>query len=265
MNRVLPGLLLALCWILLLFWGTPFHFWAVAVLGAGIALHEFFRMTCPFVAGPRLYGSLLCCLLPLVAVCTGQMALLPAGLVASLLAIVGLSLHGYGTMTDIFRYLTCSSFAGLYVSCAVAHIVLIRFLPNGPHWLTLLVAIIAGSDTGAYYTGRAFGRRKLFPQISPKKTVAGGVGGILSGVVAAEVVNFFLPAPANPWLLLLVSTLLIIVGIAGDLVESLIKRSVGVKDSGTVLLGHGGLLDRIDSLLLAGPVFYYLLYFGVLQ
>ena len=256
---------MAVCWILLLCLGTPLLFWGVAVLGAGVALHEFFRMTCPFLAGPRLYGSLLCCLLPLLAVGTNQMALLPAGLVASLLAIAVLALHGYGTMTDVFRYLTCSGFAGLYISGAVAHIVLIRFLPQGPYWLTLLVAIIAGSDTGAYYTGRALGRRKLFPLISPKKTVAGGVGGIVSGVLAAEGVNLLFPEPANPLLLLLTGPLLIIVGIAGDLVESLIKRSVGVKDSGTVLAGHGGLLDRIDSLLLAGPVFYYLLHFGVLQ
>lgn len=256
---------MAVCWILLLFLGTPFLFWGVAVIGAGMALHEFFRMTCPFLDRPRLYGSLVCCLLPLLAVSTGQMALLPAGLIATLLSIVGLSLHGYGTLTDVFRYLTCSGFAGLYISFALAHIVLIRFQPQGAYWLVLLVAMIAGSDTGAYYSGRAFGRRKLFPLISPKKTVAGGVGGIVSGVLAAEAINLFFPEPANPWLLLLTSSLLVLVGIAGDLTESLIKRSVGVKDSGSVLLGHGGLLDRIDSLLLAGPVFYYLLYFGVLQ
>lgn len=265
MNRVIPGVLMAVCWMLLLFLGTPTLFWSVGVIGAGIALHEFFRMTCSFVTGPRLYGILLACLFPLLAVFQGQIELLPVGLFASLLAIVALSLQGYGKIEDILRFLTCGGFAAFYISGCLAHLVLIRFLPQGPYWLLLFIAMVAGSDTGAYYAGKTFGRRKLFPLISPKKTVAGGVGGILTGVVAAEGVNLLFPQPASPLLLLIAGSLMIVIGIAGDLTESLIKRSVGAKDSGTVLFGHGGLLDRIDSLLLTGPVLYYLLYFDLLQ
>ncbi|MDD2463682.1 MAG: phosphatidate cytidylyltransferase [Desulfobulbus sp.] len=265
MNRVIPGVLMAVCWFLLLFMGTPFLFWCVGLLGAGIALHEFFRMACSFLTGLRLYGTILACLFPVLSVFNGQIELVPVGLFISLLALVTLSLQAYGKVDDVFRYLTCGGFAALYISGCLAHLVLIRFLPQGPYWLALFIAMVAGSDTGAYYAGKTFGRRKLFPLISPKKTVAGGIGGILTGVVAAESINRLLPQPADPVLLLLASSLMIVIGISGDLAESLIKRSVGVKDSGTVLFGHGGLLDRVDSLLLTGPVFFYLLYFKLLQ
>nr|WP_321464810.1 phosphatidate cytidylyltransferase [uncultured Desulfobulbus sp.] len=265
MNRVIPGLLMVVCWFLLLFMGSSVLFWFVGLMGAAIALHEFFRMTCGFIAGLRLFVTIGACLLPMVAVFNGQIALLPAGIFGSLLAVVALALHGYGKVEDVLRYLSCAGFATLYISVSLAHLVLIRFLPQGPYWLILFIAMIAGSDTGAYYAGKTFGRRKLFPLISPKKTVAGGIGGILTGVLAAELINLFLPQSADPLLLLLGSSVLIVIGIAGDLTESLIKRSVGVKDSGTVLLGHGGLLDRVDSLLLTGPVLYYLLFFNVLQ
>ena len=128
----------------------------------------------------------------------------------------------------------------------------------------VLAAIVAGSDTGAYYAGRAFGHRKLFPEISPKKTVAGGIGGLGAGMLAALLVGFFAPTPINIPALSLCASLLVVVGIGGDLTESVIKRAVGVKDSGAILFGHGGVLDRIDSLLLAGPVLYYLLHFDLL-
>ncbi|MGD9948618.1 MAG: phosphatidate cytidylyltransferase [Desulfobulbus sp.] len=265
MNRVIPGVLMAVCWFMLLFLGTPLLFWSVGLIVAGIALHEFFRMSCASITGIRLCATVVACLFPILTVFNGHVELLPVGLFAALLAIVTLALHGYGKVEDVLRYLTCGGFAALYISGCLAHLVLLRFLPQGPYWLALFIAMVAGSDTGAYYAGKTFGRRKLFPLISPKKTIAGGVGGILTGVVAAEGMNFLFPQPANPLLLLFASTLLIVVGIAGDLTESLIKRSVGVKDSGTVLLGHGGLLDRVDSLLLTGPVLYYLLYFHLLQ
>jgi len=264
MNRVVPGFLMAGGWFLLLFLGTPAMLWAVAVVGAVVALHEFFRMTCPTLAGGRLFAAIGCCLLPVMSSYAGFSDVVLAGTVASLLAVVLSALHGYSVIPDVFRYLSCSGFASVYISLCLAHVVLIRYLPQGAFWLTMLVVIVAGSDTGAYYAGRTWGRRKLFPQISPKKTVAGGIGGIIVGIVAAEIVNFLFSAQVNPVTLLFAAGLLIIVGIGGDLAESMIKRSVGVKDSGSILFGHGGLLDRIDSLLLTAPVLYCLLRFGLL-
>ena len=265
MNRVIPGVLMAVCWIALLFVGTPFLFWCVALLGSTVALYEFFRMTCTQLTGGRLVLTVAATLMPIACVASGSLELLPVGLFGALLLLVGLSLQGYGSLEDGLHDLVFSGFAALYVSGCLAHLVLIRHLPQGDYWLLLFIAMIAGSDTGAYYAGKTFGKRKLFPLLSPKKTIAGGVGGIITGVVAAEGVNLFFPQSAQPLYLLFAACLLIIIGICGDLTESLIKRSVGVKDSGTILQGHGGLLDRVDSLLLTGPVLYYLIYFQWLQ
>ena len=264
MNRLIPGVLLAGGWLLLLFYGSAVLFWVVVAAATGVALFEYFRMACPWLGGSRLALSLLACALPVLAAVTGRGDIVLAAMIASLLVIVVLALHGYGVVEDVHRYLSCSGFATVYVGLCVAHVVLLRLHPQGPYWLTMLVAIVAGSDTGAYYAGRAFGRRKLFPQISPKKTVAGVVGGLVAGIVAAEGLNLLFPTPVNPLLLFVAAAVLVVIGIAGDLTESMIKRSVGVKDSGTILAGHGGILDRIDSLLLTGPVLYYLLHFGLL-
>ena len=264
MSRVIPGILMAGGWFLLLFFGSAEIFWAVVVSGAVIALHEYFRMTSSSLTGSRLFATIFFCLFPVLAAYFGKSDIVLAGLIGSLLVAVAVALQGYSTFEDVFRYLCCSGFASIYISLCMAHVALIRYLPQGPFWLTLLVAVVAGSDTGAYYAGRAFGRRKLFPQISPKKTVAGSVGGLIAGLATAGVLNLFFPRTANLFILLGAAALLVIVGIAGDLTESMIKRSVGVKDSGTILFGHGGLLDRIDSLLLTGPVLFYLLHFGIL-
>jgi phosphatidate cytidylyltransferase len=130
---------------------------------------------------------------------------------------------------------------------------------HGPAAATWLLVIIAVSDSGQYYCGRAFGRRKLAPAVSPAKTVEGAVGGVMVAVVAG--------AATGPWALpgvsiaaVAVLTLaLALAGIVGDLFESLLKRSAGVKDSSRLIPGHGGVLDRIDSHLFAAPVFYLFL------
>ncbi len=136
-------------------------------------------------------------------------------------------------------------------------------IARGPHPLEhilFLVLVIALNDTGAYFTGRTVGKRKLAPSVSPSKTVEGFVGGLVVGVVAAAVM-----ALVPPWLgtIDLVPALVVagVVGILsplGDLSESMIKRSLGVKDMGSVLPGHGGMLDRIDGFLFAVPAIYVL-------
>jgi len=263
MSRVIPGICMAAGWLLLVFWGSCALFWGVMLLGAVLALHEFFRMTLETLRGWRQAATIGCCLGPLLASFFGHGDAVLAGMMCSLLAVAGMALHGYGSMNDSLKYVGYAGFASLYISGCMAHMVLLRAHPQGAFWLTMLVAIVAGSDTGAYYAGRAFGKRKLFPLLSPKKTVAGGVGGMIAGILAAEGINLLFPQPANPVSLLLVAMVLVVIGIAGDLTESMIKRSVECKDSGAILFGHGGVLDRLDSLLLTAPVLYYLLRFGM--
>jgi phosphatidate cytidylyltransferase len=112
------------------------------------------------------------------------------------------------------------------------------------------------SDSAQYYTGRALGRHRLAPAISPAKTVEGAIGGLVLGSVAMTYGGLALFKGVNPWLLLATSVVVVALGMVGDLFESLLKRSAGVKDSSTLIPGHGGVLDRIDSWLFAAPVFY---------
>lgn len=128
--------------------------------------------------------------------------------------------------------------------------------PNGP-WLVLtVVLIVALADIGAYFTGRAFGRRKLAPAVSPGKTWEGVCGGIVSVALFVVAFGAWRQLDAQTWLPWIgVATATALASVLGDLLESMIKRQRGVKDSGTILPGHGGLLDRLDSLTAALPVF----------
>ena len=129
------------------------------------------------------------------------------------------------------------------------------FLPR--ELVLLLLTIIWVGDSAAYYGGRAFGRHALAPQISPKKTVEGAIAGLVGSMLAGGIAGvFFL---GEPWLsVTLISGAVAVIGQIGDLAESAMKRSAGVKDSSSILPGHGGILDRLDSLFFAAPVFYWL-------
>jgi phosphatidate cytidylyltransferase len=129
-------------------------------------------------------------------------------------------------------------------------------MPRGR--ILLLFAIIWIGDTAAYYCGRAFGRHALAPVVSPKKTVEGAIAGLIGSVLAGVVGGvWFL---GNSWTdLIWISAVIAIVGQIGDLAESVLKRSAAVKDSSSIMPGHGGILDRLDSLFFAAPVFYWLM------
>jgi phosphatidate cytidylyltransferase len=130
-------------------------------------------------------------------------------------------------------------------------------LSEGLWLIFFLVLVTWAGDTGAYYAGVSLGRRPLAPTLSPKKTVEGLIGGWLAALAAALVAsNWFLPS-FDPLDAVAASFLLTGAGLIGDLSESALKRSAGIKDSGGLLPGHGGVLDRIDSLLFSSPVFYY--------
>jgi len=150
------------------------------------------------------------------------------------------------------------AFAAIYIAAPLASLVAIR-LVGGPRAVFLLMITVMISDTAQYYTGRTLGSRPLAPRISPKKTIEGAIGGFVIGTAAFVVIGEWwavgIPIAARVALGLAIVGL----GIAGDLFESFLKRRAGVKDSSALIPGHGGVLDRIDALLFAAPVYYMVL------
>lgn len=131
-------------------------------------------------------------------------------------------------------------------------------IPPGTAWIIFTLAITFLNDTFAYFVGRAFGRTKLAPILSPKKSWEGAIGGLLASLLTAVLCVPMLGLPIQPAYAALIGGLAGVAGPAGDLAESLIKRQVGIKDSGSLIPGHGGMLDRIDSLIFVAPMVYYL-------
>lgn len=154
------------------------------------------------------------------------------------------------------------TFLGIwYVGGLVAYLPLIRLLPGGAGALTMAFLLTWAVDSGAYFCGLFFGRRHPWPYLSPRKTWAGAIGGVLGSLFVAVIIGPALLAGLNYSLLGMLAILVAVAGQAGDLIESGLKRLAGVKDSGWLLPGHGGILDRFDSLLLVAPVVYYYLVF----
>jgi phosphatidate cytidylyltransferase len=265
MERVIPGLLMVVFWLLLLFLAPGALFWLVMAAGCAVALTEYFIMTGRSPGSGTRTAAVVLSMLPVITAYSGSAPAVLIGGYLALFSLVLLVLSQYSRFDDVLAFLSSTGFAVLYISQCTAFLVLIRFLPDGASWLLLLTAITAGSDTGAYYAGRAFGRAKLCPHISPGKTINGAIGGVAAAVAASVLLALFLLPTMSSSRIGLSAAILALVGIAGDLTESIIKRGTGFKDSGILLGGHGGLLDRIDSLLLTAPLLYAFLYFGVLE
>ena len=265
MGRVIPGVLMVLGWLLLLFFGSALIFSLIICVVAAIGLFEYFLMVDQTSGSGTTIITVGICLLPVAAACKGSSAVVLMAAYLVLLSLVLLVLFRYRYLRDGLAFLSAAGFAAFYISLCSAYIVLIRFLPDGASWLLLLTAITAGSDIGAYYTGRAFGRKKLCLHISPGKTLNGALGGILTAAIAAVLVAVFLLPDSSVFKIIPAAAVLAGIGICGDLTESIIKRSCGVKDAGTLLGVHGGVLDRVDSLLLTAPLLYILLSYGVLS
>lgn len=148
--------------------------------------------------------------------------------------------------------------AALYIGIPFTLISMMKrdFGDAGPGWILMLLAMIWMSDTGAYFAGRAFGKNKLAPNVSPNKTIEGAVGGLVGTLSAAFVVKFLLLDFLAVIDVVVIGLVANVLGQTGDLCESLFKRSVKVKDSGTIIYGHGGMLDRVDAVLFAAPWVY---------
>jgi phosphatidate cytidylyltransferase len=147
----------------------------------------------------------------------------------------------------------------VYIAVPLAHLIVLRQVESGPQWILFFFTVIWLSDTFAFVVGNAAGRRKLCPSVSPNKTVEGALGGLAGGAAGALVYSKYVYLGASAAEVVTLAVIIGVLGVLGDLVESVMKRGAGVKDSGALIPGHGGVLDRIDSMLFAAPVLYYYL------
>ena len=267
MTRVLSGAVLIAIAVGVVWFAPPFLFFAVAEILLLLAFGEYVRLAracelqIPVVAAgaatvlasigitsTRWIGDAL----------SGTAIALDAVLMTAFVVLAVMSLLTWRGDRSALAQAAASVFPALYLGLPVGAMVAIRAL-HGRQVLFLLLLTVMVSDTAQYYSGRAFGRRPLAPAISPKKTVEGALGGFaLAAAVLTGVGAWWLPAVPAALRALLGATLCAL-GIAGDLFESMLKRSAGVKDSSTLIPGHGGVLDRIDALLFAAPIYYVVL------
>ena len=145
----------------------------------------------------------------------------------------------------------------LYISVLGSHLILINQTDNGQNWIILMLGIVFATDTGAYIIGKILGKHKLIPSISPNKTWEGAVGGYFIGILIGGGIIYLLNTSFIPSLIILLSCP--VIAMIGDIIESQIKRKLLVKDISNILPGHGGILDRIDSILLAAPWVYWVI------
>lgn len=267
---------------------NPVYTWVLIFGATFIALHEFFGMTlrdptdrtasliCGMIASAAFYWLDRGVLLDL----TGNAALASSGpaltVILTVLPIGIYYLFRFGEMATVATRVAYSITGIAYVGLLFSFVPLIKrdFGPAGGDVIVILLMIAWVGDTGAYFAGRFLGKSKLYPAVSPNKTWAGAVGGLAASVVSAGAVTVFLSALQDPpslvhsltWLdVLLLAAPGAVLGQIGDLFESLLKRSTGIKDSGSLLPGHGGILDRVDAVLFLAPyVYLYLVIRGAL-
>lgn len=160
------------------------------------------------------------------------------------------------------REISFALLAFLYIPFLLMHLVLLRQTTYGIQWLFVMMLIVMTNDSAAYYSGSAFGKHRLYPLVSPKKSVEGAIGGLFGSVIGTLTAKYTFFPQLTLADAVITALVVGVTGQAGDLFESLLKRSFGVKDSGTIIPGHGGVLDRLDSILFAAPItYYYVLFF----
>ncbi len=230
---------------------------------AGLALLEFFRMVLPEEREVERRLGTAAGVLWVLVLAGGNARVGLAGLSLLLICWVCWFLFRFRDLQSVMQHLSLLFFGLIYLALPLGLLAALGDLPWGRQWVFLILLLTMTGDTAAYFVGINFGQRKLYPAISPNKSVEGalgGLGGALLGVLIAK--YWFFPVLTFAECLLLALVLGPLAQV-GDLVESMLKRGFGVKDSGTLIPGHGGILDRLDSLLLVfPPVYFYALLRG---
>ena len=271
-QRVLTALILLPLLILAVLKGGLGLFVLVILAVNGLAQWEFLGM---FQVGgdhPRRVKAILIGSLLLLSFCTASPAsrfCLPGGfmfcnptivlfvLFWCLFVLFLFYLLCYGHIENLSHDLTINILGLLYLPFLLGHLIWLRFLGHGEWWVLWFLLVIFAGDTGAFYAGRTFGKTKLYPAVSPGKTWAGVVGGLAASLAVGVLLGKWLLEGMGVPALAALALVLAVVGLLGDLFESMLKRQVQVKDASNLLPGHGGMLDRLDSILFTAPVVVY--------
>jgi phosphatidate cytidylyltransferase len=235
-------------------WTPLFAGFIIAV--AAVGLSEYGGMAFPTDRMAR-WALLGFGLVVAASVLTGTLAWTGAAISTAVIGGLVFALRRHADLTDAVNRVGLLLLGVLYVGFFIPHVALLREQPDGWRWVLFTVYTAMGSDSGGYFAGRAWGRRKLMPGVSPSKTVEGALGGLAGAVIVALVCRVvFFPMLGER------ETMGVALGIGvlaqlGDLCESALKRAFGAKDSGWIIPGHGGILDRLDSLLFPFVFAYY--------
>jgi phosphatidate cytidylyltransferase len=243
-------LLIAVIWF-----GEPWFTILIAVMAA-LASFEFYRMAGGLRVQPITYFGIAWVLLLIVS---------PHCLYPQTLPILITSAIVVSLIWLLFRRPRDQAFASwawtmagiLYIGWMLSYWVQLRSLEGGKELVFLAMFTTFASDTSAFFIGRTWGKHALAPAISSGKTWEGAIGGLLSSIVASLIISVIFILPFSYWQIALVGLIISVFAQFGDLVESLLKRNTGVKDAGKLMPGHGGILDRVDSLIFTGVIVYY--------
>ncbi len=242
-------------------WHGGIAFVILCCAASAVAAGELVMMLRPKLRAPEIFGLIVAALLPLVPWAGWRVSAdvvpdwIPAAVAGAFILLLGIHLFDDGPIEEVPSSVAAVVLAWLYCGLLVTTVAGLR-LRFGFGWVVLLFVVTWLNDTLAYFAGRAFGRHLLHPRVSPKKTWEGFAGGALGSVLGALAVKWLLLPGLTPGACVVIGAGGAVLGPMGDLSESMLKRAAGVKDSGRIIPGHGGLLDRIDALLFVAPWIY---------
>lgn len=267
LKRWITGIIAAPLLFGLIYKGGTFLFLLLILAVCILALHEYFRIVLTqterrtsggihylaYITGPLIIYLAHGAQLAGILICLGLNLVLAALL----------SLGKFKTDQNVVIMVMKQITGLLYIAVGLAFLILIRHASQGVTWIFFILAAVAAGDIGAYYVGSYFGRHKLNPSVSPNKTIEGSLGGLASNLCVGLLFPLLFLSTTPLWGGMVFALACGLAGQIGDLFESEFKRAAGIKDSGMILPGHGGILDRIDALLFAAPAAY--LVWGILN
>lgn len=261
-KRIITSVICLPIFLALIWFGNPWFTLAIATLSA-FAILEFYKIARKMDIEPLTYFgtvvTVLLCLSPYYPAANIKLLII--------LLTIPISLVWQLFVKNEHRKLNNSfwTIGGiLYLGLLTSYWAEIPGLNNGRWWLFWSILVVVVCDIAAFFTGRSVGRHLLAPNISPKKTWEGAIAGVLASTLLGIILDLIFSLPVSLWLIAILALFVGIISQFGDLIESLLKRNAGIKDSGNFFPGHGGVLDRIDSYILIGPIVYYFVIYFVL-